>query len=649
MIRFDREICRDLGIALHREWLETNGIGGFASSTIIGLNTRRYHGLLAAALNPPSERMVLLAKLEEVLIVDGRRYELSANQYPGVIHPKGQEFQQSFALDPFPVFTWLVEDLELRKSVFLIQGENGVVVQYFLRAQGGAARRDCHLEVRPLIAYRDYHQLTHENPVLNMLVTSSAGLACVQPYASLPPLYFAHDAERIECLSRWYYDFEYERERDRGLDYREDLFNPCALTFDLRESTQASVVASIKQHAASEAGELRQAETARRKELGNGFPAAAGQFIVERGKGNTIIAGYPWFEDWGRDTMISLPGLTLATGRPGIAKGILLEWSRFVDRGMLPNRFPDAGSKPDYNVEYNTADAALWFFEAIRAVIEHTGDYSFVSNELHEILADIVAWHRRGTRYGIRVDTDGLLTTGAPGVQLTWMDAKVRDWVVTPRRGKPVEIQALWYNALRIMADLSARAGRPGPYAEMAEAAKHAFVAQFWNESAGCLYDVIEGDRRDSAIRPNQVLALSLKYRMPYAWQARSILEVVERELLTPFGLRTLAPGDPNYRGRYEGDVTSRDGAYHQGTVWPWLIGPFIEAYLKERENSEDARQQARRWLEPLRQFRESDGVGQIPEIFDGDAPHRPGGCTAQAWSVAEVLRASNLAAGITS
>ncbi|MDQ2898836.1 MAG: amylo-alpha-1,6-glucosidase [Acidobacteriota bacterium] len=643
MIHFDREICRDLGIALRREWLETNGIGGFASSTIVGLNTRRYHGLLTAALNPPSERMVLLAKLEEVLVVDGRRYELSANQYPGVIHPKGQEFQQSFALDPFPVFTWLVEDLELRKSVFMIQGENAVVAQYFLRAQGGAARRDCRLEVRPLIAYRDYHQLTHENPVLNMLVTSSTGLACIQPYASLPALYFAHDAEQIECLSRWYYDFEYERERDRGLDYREDLFNPFALTFDLREYTQASVVASVKKHAASETGELRRAEMGRRKALGDGFVAAASQFIVERGQGSTIIAGYPWFEDWGRDTMISLPGLTLATGRPEIAKGILLEWSRFVDRGMLPNRFPDAGSKPDYNKEYNTADAALWFFEAIRAVIEHAGDYSFVSDGLYGILADIVAWHQRGTRYGIHVDADGLLATGAPGVQLTWMDAKVRDLVVTPRRGKPVEVQALWYNALRIMEDLSARRDRPGPYGEMAEAAKHAFVAQFWNESAGCLYDVIDGDRRDSAIRPNQILALSLKYRMPYDWQAKSILEVVERELLTPFGLRTLAPGDPNYRGRYEGDTTSRDGAYHQGTVWPWLIGPFIAAYLEGHRHGPDAVGRARTWLEPLRQFREGAGVGQIPEIFDGDPPHQPRGCIAQAWSVAEVLRASKL------
>ncbi len=639
MIRFDRDVCTHLEIALQREWLETNGLGGFASSTIIGLNTRRYHGLLIAALTPPSERMVLLSKIEEVLVVDGKRYELSANQYPGVIHPTGQDFQQAFSLDPFPVFTWQVENLELRKSVFLIQGENGVVVQYFLRAQGEAARRDCRLELRPLIAFRDYHQLTHENPVLNMLVSTAQGTACVRPYASLPPLHFAHDADEIESAGRWYYDFEYERERDRGLDYREDLFSPFALTFDLRERSQATVIASLEPHAAAEAGDLRQAEVARRKGMGDGLVAAADRFLVKRDEDKTVIAGYPWFEDWGRDTMISLPGLTLATGRPEIAKGILLEWSRFVNRGMLPNRFPDKGSQP----EYNAVDATLWYFEAVRAVVEYTGDYGFVSDGLYETLADIVEWHRRGTRYGIRVDGDGLLTADAG---LTWMDAKVRDWVVTPRRGKPVEIQALWYNALRIMEDLSRRADRPSPFGEMADLARRSFLERFWNESAGCLYDVIDGDRSDgdrsdASIRPNQLLAISLPHRMPDPEQARRILAVVERELLTPFGLRTLAPEDTAYRGRYEGDQAKRDGAYHQGTVWPWLMGPFIGAYLEAHEHSPEACEQARRWLEPLRQYRASAGLGQLPEVFDGDAPHRPGGCIAQAWSIAELLRVS--------
>ncbi|MDQ6699427.1 MAG: amylo-alpha-1,6-glucosidase [Acidobacteriota bacterium] len=639
MIRFDRDVCSNLEIALQREWLETNGLGGFASSTIIGLNTRRYHGLLTAALNPPSERMVLLSKLEEVLVVDGKRHELSANQYPGVIHPTGQHFQQAFGLDPFPVFTWQVEDLELRKSVFLIQGENGVVVQYFLRAQGEAVRRDCRLELRPLIAFRDYHALTHENPVLDMLVNTTKGRATVRPYATLPALHFAHDAAEIECAGRWYYDFEYERERDRGLDYREDLFSPFALTFDLRERTQAVVIASLEPHAASEAGDLRQAEVARRKALGGGLAGAADQFLVKRGDGRTVIAGYPWFEDWGRDTMISLPGLTLATGRPEIAKGILLEWSRFVNQGMLPNRFPDTGTQP----EYNTVDATLWFFEAVRAVVEDTGDYAFVTDSLYDILAEIIEWHRRGTRYGIHVDRDGLLSSGAAGVQLTWMDAKVRDWVVTPRRGKPVEIQALWYNALRIMEEFSLRANRPGAFNEMADLAKRSFLDRFWNESAGCLYDVIDGDQRDGSIRPNQVFAISLAHRMPDAERARGILNVVERELLTPFGLRTLAPGDPAYRGRYEGDPTKRDGAYHQGTVWPWLMGPFLSAYLEAHEHGPEACEQARTWLAPLRNYRESSGLGQLPEVFDGDAPHRPGGCIAQAWSVAEILRISRL------
>ena len=639
MIRFDKETCGNLDVALHREWLETNGLGGFATSTIVGMNTRRYHGLLTAALQPPSDRMVLLSKLEETIVIDGRRYEVSSNRYPGTVHPMGYELQQDFRLDPFPVFTWQIEDLELRKSLFLVQGENTVVIQYFLRAQGEAARRDCRLEVRPLIAFRDYHQLTHENPVLNMMVGNSPSLATVQPYGSLPPLYFAHDADENDPSGRWYYDFEYDRERERGLDFTEDLFNPFTLTFNLRERTQATVIGSLDKRNAAEAGELRLAEVARRKALGNGLPGAADQFLAKRNGGRTIVAGFPWFEDWGRDTMVSLPGLTLATHKPEIAKHILLEWSRFADQGMLPNRFPDKVSTP----EYNSVDATLWFFEAVRAWLEQTGDYPFVVDSLYPVMSDIISWHEHGTRYGIRVDTDGLLTAGEPGLQLTWMDAKVRDWVVTPRRGKPVEIQALWYNALRVMQDLGKWQHDEDRYAEMADSARAAFLTKFWNESAGCLYDVIDGEERDGSIRPNQVLAIGLKHRMPGSVDAGRILEVIERELLTPFGLRTLATGDPNYRGRYEGDTASRDGAYHRGTVWPWLLGPFITAYLEAHEHSAEAKEQARKWLQPLLAFRENQGVGQIPEIFDGDAPHQPRGCIAQAWSVAEVLRAVTL------
>jgi predicted glycogen debranching enzyme len=359
---------------------------------------------------------------------------------------------------------------------------------------------------------------------------------------------------------------------------------------------------------------------------------AADQFLVRRGDRRSVIAGYHWFSDWGRDTMIALPGLTLATGRPEIARDILEEFAAHVDRGMLPNRFPDAGEVP----EYNTADATLWFFEAVRAWVAHTGEHDFARRKLYPVMADIIAWHERGTRYGIRVDSDGLLLAGEPGVQLTWMDAKSGDWVVTPRSGKPVEIQALWYNALRVIEHAVPEGAH---YRELADRAQRSFLPLFWNERFGCLYDVVDGNVRDASIRPNQLLAASLFHKLLPPEKARSMLGVVERHLLTPYGLRSLAPGDPHYRGRYEGDSRSRDGAYHQGTVWPWLIGPFAGAYLEACGRSSEAIGKVQQWLAPLRRYMEDEGVGQIPEVFDGDAPHRAGGCIAQAWSVAEVLR----------
>jgi predicted glycogen debranching enzyme len=409
-------------------------------------------------------------------------------------------------------------------------------------------------------------------------------------------------------------------------------------------------VASLDGRSAGSVEIARQTEIERRREVVSGAPlnvpfveelvAAADQFVVQRGQGATVIAGYHWFSDWGRDTMITLPGLTLVNGRPDVAKGILLEFAAHVDRGMLPNRFPDAGETP----EYNTVDATLWYFEAVRALLSYTDDYDFVRANLYSVLADIIARHERGTRYGIRLDNDGLLLAGEPGVQLTWMDAKVGDWVVTPRQGKPVEIQALWYNALRVMEELADRFGESSHHAhykELADRAQETFPILFWNESAGCLYDVINGDSRDGSTRPNQIFAVRLHHKMLPPQMARSVVQAVERHLLTPYGLRSLAPGDPQYRGRFEGDPFSRDGAYHQGTVWPWLLGPFITAYLEVNERSQSSRKQAEHWLSDLRRYLENEGLGQIPEVFDGDPPHRAGGCLAQAWSVADLLRAS--------
>jgi predicted glycogen debranching enzyme len=645
MIRFGPDICGNLELALSREWLETNGLGGFASSTIIGLNTRRYHGLLTAATKPPIGRFVLLSKLEETLVLEGRRYDLAANRYPGVVHPQGYQYLKGFRLDPFPVFTYAVEGIEIEKTLFLPHGENTVVVQYELR---GAAP-DAILEVWPLIAFRDYHSTSHENGSLNREVRREEGLATIAPYQGLPELRFAHDAGALDPSGDWYRNFEYDIERERGLDFQEDLYSPFVLHFDLGRKASATIIASTERHQAVDAAVLRRAEIERRRAILAAAPyedeflealvAAADQFIVARGDQKTVIAGYHWFSDWGRDTMIALPGLTLLTGRTEVARSILLEFAKHVDQGMLPNRFPDAGEAP----EYNTVDATLWFFEAVRSLLGYTGDYDFVHDNLYPALQDIIEWHVRGTRYGIRLDSDGLLAAGEPGVQLTWMDAKVGDWVVTPRHGKPVEIQALWYNALRIMEGLASHFGdAPAArrYAELAARASASFHAQFWNESAGCLYDVVSGAERDGAIRPNQVFAVSLPHTMLDSERSRRVLEVVERELLTPCGLRSLAPGDPQYRARYEGGPWSRDGAYHQGTVWPWLLGPFLTACRRVHGRTEETQSRALACLAGMREHLREAGLGQISEIFDGSAPHRPAGCMAQAWSVAEILRA---------
>jgi predicted glycogen debranching enzyme len=646
MIEFDRKICGDLDSSLSREWLETNGLGGFSSSTIVGLNTRRYHGLLTAATRPPVGRMLLLSKLEETLILGGQRFELSANQYPGAVHPQGYQFLKHFRLDPFPVFTYEVEGVTLEKSVFMVQGENTTVAEY--RLLGGAAH-DCKLELRPLIAFRDYHSTTHENSGINTAVETAPGLATFTPYAGLPALHLAHNAVALDAAGFWFRDFEYAVERERGLDFTEDLFSPCALTFELGARKPATVIASTERRAAASAAAYRRTEVARRQAIRAAAPvknplvedlcAAADQYLVARGEQYTVIAGYPWFSDWGRDTMIALPGLTLTTGRPEVARGILLTFARHVDQGMLPNRFPDAGEQP----EYNTVDATLWFFEAVRSYLQYTGDYDFVREHLYAALTDILGWHFRGARHGIKVDPSGLLASGEPGVQLTWMDAKIGDWVVTPRHGKPVEIQALWYNALCVMEELAQKFGDhagENRYKAAAAMARWSFNRLFWNEQAGCLYDVVNGGPPDASLRPNQIFAVSLHHTMLAPERARGVVDVVERELLTPFGLRTLPRNDPRYAPHYQGDARSRDAVYHQGTVWPWLMGPFITAYMRVH-TPRSAKPKMAAWLENFAQHLREAGLGQVSEIFDADPPHTPRGCFAQAWSVAELLRAA--------
>ncbi len=649
MIEFTKETCGDLESTLGREWLETNGLGGFASSTIPGINTRRYHGLLVAATQGPVGRLVLLSKLEETLFIDEQAYDLSSNRYPGVIHPQGFRYLKRFRLDPFPIFTYEVEGLEIEKSVFMINGQNSTVIEYRLGEKNRSEfSGQLRLEIRPLIAFRDYHSTTHENDSLNPAVQENRRLAAVCPYPGLPTLYFAHDAFMLQKAGSWYRNFNYDVERERGLDFAEDLYNPFVLYFDLSHR-HASVIASTEKHDITRTAHYREQEVARRAKVATAAPvadnfaqtlvAAADQYIVSRDDQKTVIAGYHWFGDWGRDTMIALPGLTLPTGKPEIARSILCTFAKHVDQGLLPNRFPDAGDTP----EYNTVDATLWFFEAARAYIDYTGDLEFVREELYPVFADIIAWHVRGTRYGIKVCPNGLLCSGEPGVQLTWMDAKVGDWVVTPRRGKPVEIQALWYNALRIMEGLARQFGNEAGqkrYSNMAAVVSWSFNRLFWNQKEGYLYDVVNGGTPDPAMRPNQIFAVSLPHTMLSAERAKAVVQKVQEQLLTPMGLRTLSASDPQYRGRYTGGPTERDGAYHQGTVWAWLMGPFITAYVKVNGGDTRARRQAEEWLAPLREHLTDAGLGHISEIFEGDPPHRPCGCIAQAWSVAEVLRA---------
>lgn len=654
MTRFDHVVCGDLDQALRREWLETNGIGGFASSTIVGLDTRRYHGLLTAALHPPGDRYLLLAKLEETLVVGTSRHELSANQYPGTIHPTGFTLQREFRLDPFPTFTWAVDGFLLEKAVLLVHGENTVVVTYALRREDGAPLapdKVVGLEVRPLIAFRDFHATTHANDGIDRNVTVGDGVASMTPYRGLPTLHVAHDARRVDASGDWYRSFEYAVERARGLDFREDLYQPFTLHFDLGAAGRATVVAGTEPRRAADAGALVRAERERRAALLADVPqgdllqrtlvAAADQYVVRRGAGKSVIAGYPWFGDWGRDTFISVRGLCLATGRLDVAREILLAWTDVVSEGMLPNRFADHGEQP----EYNSVDAALWFVVAARELLDAAAASGrpLPVAEVEAVwraIEAILEGYERGTRHRIGLDaSDALLFAGEPGVQLTWMDAKVGDWVVTPRVGKPVEIQALW------LAALHAAGARSDRWAPLLARGRDSFARRFWNASASCLYDVVDPDGHagaaDASFRPNQILAVGgLPLQLLGGERARAVVDGVESRLWTPLGLRSLAPGEPGYVATYRGGPRERDASYHQGTVWPWLLGPFVEAWVRVRGGTPEARQEARaRFLSPLEAHLADAGIGHVSEIADAEAPHEPAGCPFQAWSVAEALR----------
>jgi predicted glycogen debranching enzyme len=693
-ISIDAAQLQNESTALMREWIVTNGIGGYASSTLAGANTRRYHGLLVAALNPPVGRAVLLSKLEESIEIvgeDGSRspsYTLATNNYPGVTFPQGYEHLESWNSLPCPTTVWMpASGVCFEKRVWMAHGKNTVYISYrLLEAPAGAS---AHLHVVPLIAWKDYHsemQSTDDTPHSDWY--SPAQVVSREPDAPVGVLrVFLRHINNLDSAPQildigvtdlngsptvdamfagqpyWNYNMVHAREQERGLDCREDLFTPGMISAPLRVGESIVITATVYKSNHSSSDERPPsptdalAATTKRQEqiiacLGSEsafarkLAFAADQFMVQAPGGrSTIIAGYHWFGDWGRDTMISLGGVCLPTGRADAARDILVSYSKFVDQGMLPNRFPDGGSAP----EYNTVDATLWYFVSIYRYYKATGDLATVRDELWPVLETIIQAHQHGTRYGIHVDTDSLLYAGAPGVQLTWMDAKIGDWVVTARTGKPVEINALWQNALRTMAEFARlldRSEAADRYNLLAQTHAGIFNARYPRSDGVGLYDVLDTPPRgvpDEAVRPNQIFAVSLPFPVlePKSEIARKVVSVVQEQLLTPFGVRTLSPKDPAYRSRYVGSPGDRDSAYHQGTAWPWLLGAFAEAHFKVFSN----RDETMSLLTGMEAQMSQICMGSIAEVYDGgetstgSAEQKAGGCIAQAWSVGEILR----------
>ncbi len=618
--------------SLHDEWLESDGTGGYASGTVGLIRTRRYHALLLVARTPPTDRVALVNGVDAWVETSAETFPLSAQQYtPGVVHPRGMDFLADFSHAPWPRWTFRSPGgIEVVHEVIVDRTEGSVLLSWRL----AHPIADVRLRVRPLLSGRDYHALMHENPVFDFAARVEGGNVMWRPYAALPDI-FALTNGRYTHEPSWYRNFDYREEAARGLDHIEDLAAPGTFAFELSQGDAVMVLRAggrLEVNAVPLAAHVRDRETARRQAL-QPLHRAAEAFIVHGDRGETIIAGYPWFADWGRDTFIAMRGLVLARGRFDVAERILLAWSETVSEGMLPNRFPEHGGEP----EFNSVDASLWFVVVVHEFLMAARPADAVRARLLDAAAAIVDGYARGTRFGIRMDTDGLLACGVPGVQLTWMDARVDGRVITPRIGKPVEIEALWINALRV-------AG--GRYTAIADRAQAAFASRFWNADTGCLFDVVDADhidgRNEGSIRPNQLFAAGgLPHRIVTGDVARAIVTMVERELMTTLGPRTLAAGDAAYRPRCEGGVPERDGAYHQGTVWPWLIGAFVDAWLNVNGDDDWHRADARqRFLLPLHDHLRIAGLGHISEIADGAPPHTPRGCPFQAWSLGEFLRA---------
>ena len=629
------------------EWLETDGLGGFAMGTHDGIRTRRYHALLLAATAPPEGRMVLVADLEVFVETAAGRYGLSAHRYRGgYVYPDGASRLAKFEHSPWPRWEWTLPDqTRIACELIVTHGAPRTVLRWTKLA--GSARA---LHVQPLIAPRDYHGTHHENGAFKFEPEIVGDRVTWRPYEGVPAIHVLANA-LYQHAPDWYRNFELGGEIERGLDSSEDCAAPGTFTFDLGAGPAAMILFTdgaavgstanrgpvplsgmvVEGNAPQVADKLFSAEQYRRSRLGPPLARAADAYLCARGSGKTILAGFPWFSDWGRDTFISLRGLCLTPGaeRRDEARQILLQWSSLVDGGMLPNRFDEGSSTP----EYNSVDAALWFVIAAHAFLQghvEPADRAKIDAAIHAI----VDGYRQGTRHRIHADKDGLIAAGVPGLQLTWMDAKIGDWVITPRIGKPVEIQALWINSLTIA----------GHTAE-AEQARAAFVERFWDPERGQLHDVVDCDHEagtfDASCRPNMIFAVGgLPRQILQAEQARAVVDTFERELWTAAGPRSLSPADPRYAPHYRGGPRDRDSVYHNGTVWPWLAGAFIEAWVRVRGSSAEVKAQARRkFVDPMMERLTIAGLGHLAEICDANSPHRPVGCPFQAWSVAELMR----------
>jgi predicted glycogen debranching enzyme len=644
---FGKESWRTFEQGMQKEWLLTNGLGGFSSSTIIGANTRRYHGLLVASLEPPVRRHLILSKIDENITIDGESNNLYSFKTPDYTM-RGYLHLQRVIIDYTPTFIYSVGNVFIEKKISLVHGENTVVIVYRI-LNGNSCMR---LKLTPLVNFRDYHHISSRLHMGFTVAAYDKGIVVTPDSTDIKINIFCSDGSFIGQDNSWFLNMDYAVERERGLQSTEDHYIPGYFEVMAKpgEEKIITIIATIEDRIKSSDGLFLIDEEEKRviglqkkagydDEFANQLITAADSFIVYRKSidSKTVIAGYPWFTDWGRDTMIALPGLTLVTKRFDDAKKILSTFARHVKNGLIPNMFPEKGKEP----AYNTVDAALWYFEACSKYLQYTDDYQFVRDNLFEVLKSIIKAFINGTSFNIKMDSDYLINAGGPGTQLTWMDAKVGDWVVTPRHGKAVEVNALWYNALMVMVKLTEKFNDDSLYCEeIAKKVKESFIKSFWNPVKRCLYDVIRDDFIDDNVRPNQVIAVSLSNPVLDGEMAENIVNTVWKELYAAYGLRTLSPSEKGYRGIYVGDQFNRDGAYHQGTVWAWLLGHFITAYVRVNDNTQKNNEIIRQFVEPFKDHLKDACVGYVSEIFDGDEPLTPRGCFAQAWSVSEVLRA---------